>query len=71
MRTVRNLSPVELYDRVKTRSGRHGVVMGTTGKDVAHVQWDDGEEFPIKFCHLEVLAHGCKPVLLTRRFVKG
>lgn len=55
-----NYGPVVIaLDRVKTKTGRHGVVKGTSNRDTAHVVWDDGEEFPIRFCHLEVLAHGC------------
>lgn len=48
---------VRSKDRVKTKSGRHGVVRATSAQDVAHVLWDDGEDFPIRFCHLEILAH--------------
>lgn len=46
-------------DRVRTKRGRCGVVKAVSHRDTAHVIWDDGEEFPIRFCHLEVLAHGC------------
>lgn len=49
---------VLVRDRVRTKTERCGVVRAVTGHSVAHVVWDDGEEFPIKFCHLEVLAHG-------------
>lgn len=49
-------------DRVKTKSGRHGTVLRTFGQDTAIVQWDDGETFPIRAGHLEVLAHNSEPV---------
>lgn len=49
-------------DRVRTKTGRIGVCLRTIGRDTALVQWDDGEAFPIRFCHLEVLAHNCEPV---------
>lgn len=47
------------YDRVRTKSGRMGVIKNVTHGDTAHIVWDDGEEFPLKACHLEVLAHAC------------
>lgn len=46
-------------DRVKTKSGRHGHVVSVRNNDTAVVRWDDGEEFPIRYIHLEVLAHDC------------
>lgn len=47
-------------DKVRTRTGRQGVCYNTSGKDTAIVYWDDGEIFPMRFCHLEVLAHNCE-----------
>lgn len=48
---------VLIQDRVRTKSGRMGICIDTYGKDTAQIRWDDGEIFPIRFCHLEVLAH--------------
>lgn len=63
-----NTKVVLPLDRVKTRSGRHGIVRSISSGGVAYVVWDDGEDFPIKFCHLEVLAHGAR---LPDWYLKG
>jgi hypothetical protein len=47
---------VKEKDRVRTKTNRLGVVRRITGEDTAHVDWDDGDSFPIRTAHLEVLA---------------
>lgn len=55
-------------DRVRTKSGRSGIVMSlNTRRDTASVVWDDGEEFPIKCVHLEVLMRNAE---IPARFSK-
>lgn len=52
-------SVIHVYDRVKTKTGRQGVVKAITHKDVAHVVWDEPNlEFPIRVCHLEMVERG-------------
>lgn len=63
-----NTEEVLIRDRVRTKSGRMGVCINTMGKDTAIVRWDDGDIFPIRFCHLEVLAHN---VELPAKFSKN
>jgi signal peptidase I len=48
---------VSKFDIVETKSGRRGVV-GWISHEVAHVYWDDHNDFQIKVCHLKVIAHG-------------
>lgn len=55
-----NTRVVLVMDRVRTKTGRCGVVRAISKGEVAHVVWDDGDDFPIKFCHLEVLSHGAQ-----------
>lgn len=55
-----NTKGVLKFDRVRTKTGRMGVCVNTVGQDTAVVYWDDGETFPMRFCHLEVLAHDCE-----------
>lgn len=47
---------VKTKDRVKTKSGREGVVTSVV-RDVANIRWEDGEVFGIRCCHLEVIPH--------------
>lgn len=57
MNRLHTTPDVRPNDRVRTKSGRLGVVRRMRGNiDVAMVDWDDGESFPIRTCHLEVLA---------------
>jgi len=65
---VRKLIRIYPRNRVRTKTGREGVV-GTTSGDVAHVMWDDGAQFPIRFCHLEVIALNVDFPVLTRKRV--
>lgn len=49
----RNGYSVRVGDRVRTRTGRRGRVMGVHG-EAAAVLWDDGDEFSMRPVHLEL-----------------
>lgn len=58
---------IQKNDRVSTGSGKLGTVSNTSGKDTAHIKWDDGDEFPMRFGHLKVVSRQHDP--LRRPFV--
>lgn len=46
------------YDKVKTKTGRVGVVKAVSHNDTAHIVWEEeGIEFALRFCHLQVVEH--------------
>lgn len=59
---------VQVKDRVRTKTGRLGIVRNVTNGNTAHVEWDDGDVFAIRTCHLEVLLRN---VDLPHRFSKS
>lgn len=56
MEQLHDTPQVQKGDRVRTKTNRIGVVRNITGEDTAHIDWDDGDSFPIRTIHLEVLA---------------
>jgi hypothetical protein len=52
---------VAVRDRVRTKSGRCGVVRADNFRSgTACIVWDDGDDFPLKYCHFEVLMHNAQ-----------